>query len=56
MKFFIDKIKFLIVVFFCLSFQVNSEEISKLPNGVYYLDIGLNGNKVRKKIIKAGRY
>ena len=29
MKFFIDKIKFLIVVFFCLSFQVNSEEIKK---------------------------
>ena len=29
MKFFIDKIKFLLVVFFCLSFQVNSEEIKK---------------------------
>ena len=29
MKFLIDKIKFLLVVFFCLSFQVNSEEIKK---------------------------
>ena len=32
MKFFIDKIKFLIVVFFCLSFQVNSEEIKKIDS------------------------
>jgi PKD repeat protein len=35
-------------------YRVNSQEISKLANGLYYLDISFAGNKIRKKIIKAG--
>lgn len=33
-------------------FEVN--EISKLSNGVYYLDISFDENKIRKKIVKLG--
>ncbi|MEC9209353.1 MAG: T9SS type A sorting domain-containing protein [Bacteroidota bacterium] len=35
-------------------YQVNSQELSKLSNGLYYLDISFDGNKIRKKIIKSG--
>jgi PKD repeat protein len=35
-------------------YQFASQEISKLSNGVYYLDISFDGNKIRKKIIKTG--
>jgi hypothetical protein len=35
-------------------YRVNSQEISRLSNGLYYLDISFDGNKIRQKIIKAG--
>jgi len=35
-------------------YQVHSQELSKLSNGLYYLDISFDGNKIRKKIIKSG--
>ena len=35
-------------------YRVSSREISRLSNGLYYLDISFDGNKIRKKIIKAG--
>ena len=35
-------------------YRVNSQEISKLSNGLYYLDISFDENKIRKKIIKIG--
>ena len=30
------------------------EEISELSNGLYFLDISFDENKIRKKIIKTG--
>ncbi|MDC0249486.1 T9SS type A sorting domain-containing protein [Flavobacteriales bacterium] len=33
-------------------YRFNSKEISRLSNGLYYLDISFDGNKIRKKIIK----
>lgn len=35
-------------------YQINSQEISRLANGLYYFDVSFDGNKVRKKIIKTG--
>jgi PKD repeat protein len=35
-------------------YRFNSQEISELPNGLYFLDISFDGNKIRKKIIKTG--
>ena len=35
-------------------YRVNSQEIRRLSNGLYYLDISFDGNKIRKKIIKTG--
>jgi hypothetical protein len=35
-------------------YKIDSQEISKLSNGLYYLDISFNGDKIRKKIIKSG--
>lgn len=36
------------------SYQLEVNEISKLSNGVYYLDISFDDNKIRKKIVKLG--
>jgi hypothetical protein len=35
-------------------YQLEVNEISKLSNGVYYLDISFDDNKIRKKIVKLG--
>jgi hypothetical protein len=35
-------------------YRFTSQEISELPNGLYFLDISFDGNKIRKKIIKTG--
>jgi PKD repeat protein len=35
-------------------YQINSEEIGELANGLYYFDVSFEGNKVRNKIIKIG--
>lgn len=35
-------------------YQFKQNEISKLANGLYHLDISFDGNRVRKKIIKVG--
>ena len=35
-------------------YQFSSQEISNLSNGVYYLDISFDENKIRKKIVKMG--
>ena len=35
-------------------YRLNSEEISMLSNGLYYLDISFDENVIRKKIIKTG--
>ena len=35
-------------------YQFTSQEISEISNGLYYLDILFNKNKIRKKIIKTG--
>jgi len=35
-------------------YQFSVSEISKLSNGMYYLDISFDGNKIRKKIVKVG--
>ena len=35
-------------------YQFNSQEISELANGLYYLDISFDGNTIRKKMIKLG--
>ena len=35
-------------------YRFNSQEISELSNGLYFLDISFDKNKIRKKIIKTG--
>ena len=35
-------------------YRFTSQEISKLSNGLYFLDISFDENKIRKKIIKVG--
>ena len=35
-------------------YQINSEAINRLANGLYYLDVSFDGNKVRNKIVKTG--
>ena len=35
-------------------YELEANEISKLSNGVYYLDISFDDNKIRKKIVKLG--
>ena len=35
-------------------YQFSSQEISRLSNGLYYLDISFDKNNIRKKIIKTG--
>ena len=35
-------------------YRFNSQEISELSNGLYFLDISFDENKIRKKIIKTG--
>ncbi len=35
-------------------YQFEANELSKLSNGVYYLDISFDDNKIRKKIVKLG--
>ena len=35
-------------------YRFNSREISELSNGLYFLDISFDKNKIRKKIIKTG--
>jgi len=35
-------------------YQFEGNEISELSQGIYYLDISLNDNKIRKKIVKLG--
>ena len=35
-------------------YRFNSQEISDLSNGLYFLDISFDKNKIRKKIIKIG--
>jgi len=34
-------------------FQLTSEEIGRLSNGLYYLDVSLEGRTIRKKIVKS---
>jgi PKD repeat protein len=36
-------------------YRLTSQEISRLSNGLYYLDISFDGNKIRKKIIRLDR-
>ena len=38
----------------CYPYQLEANEISKLSNGVYYLDISFDDNKIRKKVVKLG--
>jgi len=35
-------------------YQFTSQEISRLSNGLYYLDLSFDGNRIRKKIVKTG--
>jgi len=35
-------------------YRFTSQEVSELSNGLYFLDISFDGNKIRKKIIKIG--
>ena len=35
-------------------YQFSSHDIGKLSNGLYYLDILIDGHKIRKKVVKLG--
>jgi PKD repeat protein len=43
-----------VVNYRCYPYQLEANEISKLSNGVYYLDISFDDNKIRKKVVKLG--
>jgi len=43
-----------VVDYRCYPYQLEANEISKLSNGVYYLDISFDDNKIRKKVVKLG--
>ena len=35
-------------------YQFSSHDISKLSDGIYYLDVSFAGHKIRKKLVKLG--
>jgi PKD repeat protein len=43
-----------VVHYRCYPYQLEANEISKLSNGVYYLDISFDDKKIRKKVVKLG--